>query len=166
MSARAAGVGMGALVLATALASCQSGVGMGPAVIPTSSASVSESPSVAGETFAPTPSGRPSSGGPTQSVVSEGVVTIITLVVADGLVQGSGIIPDIVESGGECTLTISRGGIVRGESVAASSGRESTYCGLVTIATDGLESGTWDAVLSYRSLTTEGESAPTKVQVP
>lgn len=166
------------LALAAALTSCRSGAGVVPTEPPTPSAHSSEtgSPtpsepsaeteSPVAESPTPTPGGSPSPEAPSQPDLSEEAVTIITLEVIDGLVQASGILPDIVESDGECTLTISRDGVTRSESAPASPGPQSTYCGLVNVSAVGLEPGDWDAVLSYRSSTTAGESAPTKVQVP
>ena len=95
-----------------------------------------------------------------------GSVTIITLEVVDGLVQASGILPADVDAGGECSLSLTRYGVTRTGSVAATPGRESMYCGLVSIPVADLASGTWDAVLSYSSATSVAESTPTSVQVP
>ena len=163
---RSARLAVVALVLAAALSSCRSGVGSTPTTTPFPSATSEETPSPTAEPTTPPPTDTPAPDEPSPSDPSAGSVTIITLEVVDGLVQASGILPGAVESDGECTLTISRDGVTRSGSVAATSGRESTYCGLVSVSAAGLEPGAWDAVLSYRSPTTAGESMPMQVQVP
>lgn len=126
-----------------------------PSFAPTASAAPTPGPTVSS-----TPSAEPT------SEPSVGAVTIITLDVVGEAIEASGIVPEVVESGGQCTLTLSHDGASVSASTAASDGRESTFCGLVSIDKSSLSAGLWTAVLSYRSGSTRAESAPSQVRVP
>ncbi|MGR6965917.1 hypothetical protein ACU610_15765 [Geodermatophilus sp. URMC 61] len=81
-------------------------------------------------------------------------------VVAGGYAAG------IVEEDATCTLVLRREGVeLRGESLGAPSAA-TTDCGEVRVGGDALTSGTWEAVLSYTSETSVGESAAVEVEVP
>lgn len=131
----------------------------------TSSSSPSVTPAVSG-TPTPDPSSSSASSATPTAKPSVGAVTIITLDVVDGAVEASGIVPEVVESGGRCTLTLTHDGSSVSASTAASDGRESTFCGLVSIDAASLTAGVWSAVLSYHSDSTTAESAPSQVRVP
>ncbi|MGY1743502.1 MULTISPECIES: hypothetical protein [unclassified Blastococcus] len=85
--------------------------------------------------------------------------------IASAFVAG-GYVPDVIEDGGTCTLTLSHNGVVlTGESVA-SADATTTDCAEVRIAAEELAPGPWEAVLGYASAGATGESAPFSVVVP
>jgi hypothetical protein len=86
---------------------------------------------------------------PTSSAVEEG-----------SFVQG------VVESGGTCTLTLTKGDTVVTESAPAEPDATTTSCGGISVQGSRLSSGTWSAVVSYESATTSGSSDATEVAVP
>ncbi|MGY1644404.1 hypothetical protein ACI782_25135 [Geodermatophilus sp. SYSU D00703] len=73
---------------------------------------------------------------------------------------------DVVESGGSCTLTLSNGTATASATSAATQDVSSTTCGPLVVPRDELATGTWQAVLSYDSPSTSGESEPVQVTVP
>lgn len=175
MGVRGVMTGVVALVIATGLVSCRSGATPQSAPVSDPVASASEQPAPsesAAPTAEPSVASSPVSSSPyspeagTPSPLPAGPVTIITLEAAGGVIQASGIIPTVVESNGQCTLTLERDGVTRSATVPATPGRESTYCGLVAAATDGSGPGAWQVVLSYRSPTTVAQSESVQVQVP
>ena len=83
-----------------------------------------------------------------------------------GAVVAGGYAAGVVEVDATCTLVLRRDGVeLRGESLGTPSAT-STDCGEVRVGGDALASGTWEAVLSYTSETSTGESAPGEVVVP
>ena len=81
-------------------------------------------------------------------------------VVAGGYAAG------VVEEDATCTLVLRREGVeLRGESLGAANAT-TTDCGEVRVGGAALTSGTWEAVLSYTSDTSVGESAAGEVVVP
>ncbi len=81
-------------------------------------------------------------------------------------VVAGGYAADVVELDATCTLVLRRDGVeLRGESLGAPAAT-TTDCGEVRVGGDALTSGTWQAVLSYTSDTSAGESAAVEVLVP
>jgi hypothetical protein len=81
-------------------------------------------------------------------------------------VVAGGYAADVVEVDATCTLVLRRDGVeLRGESLGAPAAT-TTDCGEVRVGGDALTSGTWQAVLSYTSDTSAGESAAVEVLVP
>lgn len=81
-------------------------------------------------------------------------------VVAGGYAAG------VVEVDATCTLVLRRDGVeLRGEALGTPSAA-TTDCGEVRVGGDALTSGTWEAVLTYTSETSVGESAAVEVEVP
>ena len=73
---------------------------------------------------------------------------------------------DVVEVDATCTLVLRRDGVeLRGEALGTPSAA-TTDCGEVRVGGDALTSGTWEAVLTYTSETSVGESAAVEVEVP
>ena len=70
------------------------------------------------------------------------------------------------ESGGTCTVTLTREGETVTASVPGEADVSSTACLGLAVAGDQLSPGRWSAVVSYASDTTEGTSAPVDVDVP
>ena len=102
-------------------------------------------------------------GGPTPVAVSlsyTGFDASAAAVVAGGYAAG------VVEEDATCTLVLRRDGVeLRGESLGTPN-VTTTDCGEVRVGGDALTSGTWEAVLSYTSDTSVGESAAGDVVVP
>ena len=81
-------------------------------------------------------------------------------------VVAGGYAADVVEVDATCTLVLRRGGVeLRGEALGTPSAA-TTDCGEVRVGGDALTSGTWEAVLTYTSETSVGESAAVEVEVP
>lgn len=81
-----------------------------------------------------------------------------------GTVQANGFAAGVLEDGGTCTLTLTRGD---DEVTATSTGTadaSTTSCGLLETE-PGLAAGTWDAVLTYESDAAEGRSQSVEVSV-
>ena len=84
---------------------------------------------------------------------------------ASAVVAG-GYAADVVEVDATCTLVLRRDGVeLRGESLGTPS-VNSTDCGEVRVGGAALTSGTWEAVLSYTSETSVGQSPAGEVVVP
>ena len=155
------------LALVSALTSCRTGASLSPS----DAGAMPSGTSAETPTASPSPTADPSPvvptavASPTPSHASGGSLTIITLEVLDGVVQASGIVPGTVADG-ECTLTLTRAGMVRSATVPAAMGRDSTYCGIVSVPVNTLDSGEWDAVLSFASSMFAAQSVPHSVQVP
>jgi hypothetical protein len=80
-------------------------------------------------------------------------------------VQVGGYVGGVVEEGGVCTLTLTKGGqTVTGRSEALPDA-SSTACGAVTVPGDEVAAGTWRAVLSYSSPAHSGTSDAVDVEV-
>ena len=121
------------------------------------------------------PSSRPTStgSGPEPEEEDDGELTAVAVsltytgydataaaVVAGGYAAG------VVEEDATCTLVLRREGVVlRGESLGTAN-VTTTDCGEVRVGGAALTSGTWEAVLSYTSDTSVGESAAGEVVVP
>jgi hypothetical protein len=81
------------------------------------------------------------------------------------VVQVGGYVAGVVEEGGVCTLTLTKGGrsvTGRTDAVADAS---TTACGAVTVPGDRVSAGTWQAVLSYSSAGHSGTSDAVDVEV-
>ena len=85
---------------------------------------------------------------------------------AAGAVEAGGIVMGLVESGGTCTLTLTKGSTAVDVSADAVDNVTSTSCPAMTVPGDRLESGTWQATLSYESRTSQGTGDAVEVQVP
>lgn len=100
-------------------------------------------------------------GGTVDVVVSwSGWVDDQTGVEVDGFVVG------VVESGGTCTLTLTRGETSLSATSAAEPDASTTLCAPLYLAGADVAAGSWDAVLSYTSASSTGVSAPAVVAVP
>ncbi|MBJ7451115.1 MAG: hypothetical protein JHC71_03400 [Blastococcus sp.] len=85
---------------------------------------------------------------------------------AAGAVEAGGIVMGLVESGGTCTLTLTKGSTAVDVSADAVDNVTSTSCPAMTVPGDRLESGTWQATLSYESRTSQGTGDAVEIQVP
>ena len=85
---------------------------------------------------------------------------------AAGAVVAGGYAAGVVEEDATCTLVLRRDGVeLRGESLGTPN-VTTTDCGEVRVGGDALTSGSWEAVLSYTSATSVGESSAGEVVVP
>jgi hypothetical protein len=118
----------------------------------------SETPGEVVESPAPTPSAADPG--------EQATVMFITLEVVGGTLEATGTVPDVVEEGGTCTLTLTQGNASRTVEASTATGPESTFCGLMTIPSSELASGDWQATLSYRSGARSGVSETESVTLP
>ncbi|MGY1693509.1 hypothetical protein ACI780_01255 [Geodermatophilus sp. SYSU D00814] len=138
-----------------------------------SSPAPSSAPSSAGGSGTPADGTAPATGTTTAPTPGQGGPAAVAVAVtwsqwddASGSVLAGGIVGDVVEAGGRCTLTLSRGGVVLTGESEAEPDAATTSCGQVAVSGAGLTAGAWDAVLSYASDRSAGESAPFTVVVP
>lgn len=107
---------------------------------------------------------------PSASIGTDGAtgssIVFITLDVVGDRVEASGMLPEVVEEGGTCTLTLRQGSQLRTVEGDTAAGPQSTYCSLLTVPTAELASGDWAATLSYASAARSGTSAASTVSVP
>ena len=81
------------------------------------------------------------------------------------VVQVGGYVTGVIESGGTCTLTLTKDGrSVTGNSQARPDAT-TTSCGAITVPGAQLSGGSWQAVLSYRSADHAGAAAAVPIQV-
>jgi hypothetical protein len=177
---RAAGAAALVAAAAVALTSCSAFAG-GPAqavstptgpVLDPSVASATPTDPVATDTPTPTPTASATAtDGPTSSTTTgpatrTSVVPFITSADWDRGAKEldvSAIVPDVVESSGTCTVTVTSGSTTRtakGDGVAAS-----TYTGCEAVSFTGLAAGTWKVTVRYESAKSAGTSAVGTVQV-
>ena len=81
-------------------------------------------------------------------------------------VVAGGFVSEVVETGGTCTLTLTRDGVTTSGTSDASPDAVTTSCGEVRAGGPELVPGSWDAVLSYESAESAGASAVFSVVVP
>ena len=81
-------------------------------------------------------------------------------------VEVSGFVSGVVEPGGTCRLTLTRGQRTAVVETPGEPDASTTVCGTLSVPGSELSEGTWEAVLSYESATSSGASAPADVTVP
>jgi hypothetical protein len=82
-----------------------------------------------------------------------------------GTVQANGFAAGVIEDGGTCTLTLTRGSEAITATSRATADATTTSCGLLETASRPA-AGQWDAVLTYSSDDAHGESGAMEVTVP
>lgn len=82
-----------------------------------------------------------------------------------GGLEINGFIPEIIESGGTCTITLEKNGSTVTQAKTANADAQTTSCGLITTPISSLSRGTWTATLSYDSDTAGGSSEKVKIEV-
>ena len=80
-------------------------------------------------------------------------------------VEVGGYVEGVVEDGGVCTLTLTKGGTTVTGRADASADAATTACGAVTVPGDEVSAGTWTAVLGYASDEHSGTSDAVDVEV-
>jgi hypothetical protein len=83
-----------------------------------------------------------------------------------GAVEVGSYLPTVVEEDGTCTLTLTRGATSVAASVPGTPNVTSTSCGGLSVPGSEVSSGTWVAVVTYESPTSNGSSDAIEVQVP
>lgn len=145
------------LAMATLLlAGCATAAG--GAATPTSSAPAS-SPSPSASETVQTPTPLPTDT-PTSDLPFNGEVLIITAEVNAGKLEVTAMVPDVVEDGGTCALSIEGGSATA--TVAGVAGNGVTYCGLMSLAT-GADASVRFRV-TYTSSSTRAQSALSTVE--
>jgi hypothetical protein len=81
-----------------------------------------------------------------------------------GTVQANGFVAGVLEDGGTCTLTLTKGSENVTSTSTAAADASTTSCGLLETS-GGIAAGTWHAVLSYSSADAHGTSQSTEVVV-
>jgi hypothetical protein len=82
-----------------------------------------------------------------------------------GSVKVNGYVSGVVENGGTCTLTLTSGSVHVTGQVTAQADATTTICPEISVSDPRLTPGAWQAVLAYRSPSSQGSSPATKVQV-
>lgn len=80
-------------------------------------------------------------------------------------VMVGGYVSGVIESGGTCTLTLTRAGVHVTTSGPARPDAATTACGGLTVPGSSLTPGTWKAVLSYASKASTGTSSAVDIDV-
>jgi hypothetical protein len=83
---------------------------------------------------------------------------------ATSTVQANGFVAGVIEEGGTCTLTLTRGDDEVTASSTAAADATTTTCGLIETSA-GIGAGTWEAVLAYSSADAHGVSGSLEVVV-
>lgn len=79
----------------------------------------------------------------------------------------SAVVADVIEDGGTCTVTATRGGAQASASGTAAADATTTSCGEIAIPRSSLDgSGAWSVTVAYTSAAAAGTSAATQVVVP
>lgn len=105
-----------------------------------------------------------------QSSPSTGTRRVITPVITTWSESSSellvnGFVSGVVEDGGTCTLTLTKGSAKVSQTKIGAANASNTTCGQITIPLSSLPSGTWQAILSYGSPTSHGSSASESITV-
>lgn len=79
--------------------------------------------------------------------------------------EANAYIPEVVDEGGTCSLSLSRGDDTVESKKTALPDAQSTSCGLMVIEPSALASGEWEMVVHYESGKYEGSSEPITVTV-
>ena len=147
-----------------------------PTPVPDEEAS-DEAPPAAPTSPAPEapPEAPPVAGGPAPTAAPadepSSSLRTVTVTVPDaswdpaGSIAAAGIVDDVVETGGRCTLVATSGGARTMATSTARGDATATYCGTLRLPTTDLAPGAWSVVVEYLSATARGASAPVVVQV-
>lgn len=80
-------------------------------------------------------------------------------------IEVGALVPGVVEQGGTCVATATKGAATRTVTGAATATAQSTGCEPLRIAGPGLTSGRWKVVVEYTSARSHGVSAARTVEV-
>ena len=73
---------------------------------------------------------------------------------------------NVVDQGGRCTLSLTKGSLTAMAQTNATADATTTACGEITVPGSELSPGTWQAVISYASPSSSGQSDPVEIVVP
>ncbi len=104
--------------------------------------------------------------GATQPSSTQVVLTYVSFDAAGGGVIAGGYEAPVVEDGGTCTLTLTRGGVTVTATSPASADATTSVCDNLTVDRSELAAGTWTAVLGYQSGAAHRQSVQKTVEVP
>lgn len=108
-------------------------------------------------------SSQPANSG---SGANQASAVLTNLAVDQQEVRGSGIITNVFEENGTCTLTLTKGTVSVSGTSQGFVDVNKTTCPPISISRNKLSSGEWLGVLSYNSSTSSGSSAIQKVNIP
>jgi hypothetical protein len=94
------------------------------------------------------------------------MVTYSGWVDASSSVEVGAYVAGVVESGGTCTLTLTGPGATRTATVTGEADAGSTSCTTMAVPGAQLSTGSWTAVVDYRSADAGGTSSSVTVDVP
>ena len=83
----------------------------------------------------------------------------------EGNVEVVARVPGVFENSGKCTLTLRKGGKSVSETKNASPNVSEMSCGVIKISKSKLSSGSWSAVVSYKSTTVSGSSDTRTIEI-
>ena len=126
---------------------------------PTTSATPTVSPT---ESATPTVSPSPSSS-PSASPKASATINIINLSNDGVSITAIAEVTNVTEDGGQCTLTVTGGGVTKSVVAKAESNVSTTQCYALSIPKAFFSSNALTAVVSYSSTGYEGSSSPTSV---
>ncbi|WP_091555484.1 hypothetical protein [Klenkia taihuensis] len=86
--------------------------------------------------------------------------------VSGAQVEAGAFIPEVIETGGTCTLVLNLGEVSAQARSAAVPDASSTSCGALSIPAADLGTGAWDGFISYESATSNGRSDDFVVVIP
>lgn len=75
-------------------------------------------------------------------------------------------VPEVVEQGGVCTLTVSKGATTVSGSFTALPSASSTDCGSMALSSPSFSAGTWTVSVAYASPTAAGTLSDYEVTIP
>jgi hypothetical protein len=81
-------------------------------------------------------------------------------------VEVAGFVGGVIEDGGTCRVTLTRGGESLTAEAVGVADHSTTICPGVELGDPDMTTGLWRAVLSYESATATGKSEPVEVLVP
>lgn len=186
---------VGGVVTAVAFAASDGGPDAPPSVSPTTSAAASPSstpsatPSASAEpstdasepgpgtsapptTAAPVGPGQPTTDAPaapepgTTPVAVTPFVTFDQWTAAGSTLTVGATVPEVVEQGGVCTLTATRGTATVSGSFTALPSASSTDCGSMALSSPSFSAGTWTVSVAYASPTAAGTLSDYEVTIP
>lgn len=82
---------------------------------------------------------------------------------ASSTLEVGGNVPGLVDAGGSCVVTATRGAVTVTQSFAASPQASSTECGTMRLTSTKLTGGDWNLTIGYRSPRATGTSVSTEV---
>lgn len=104
--------------------------------------------------------------GDTQTNATGNITPIISYIGQyDASIEASAYVPNLVEKGGTCTLTLIQGASKVVKTTTAANDAQTTRCNLFMFPAKELKVGKWSATVSYSSSTSAGTSARTEFEV-